>query len=251
MASGSALDLVAPTDLVGPLARWNSSSIYPVQKCGQDVPHQQLRRRLSSTSARKRQASSTETRCEAVPSADCSVAPEPHLFCGRRERPTAGHEEGHVNQRSIVRHRIAPAATSYSGWSGATPGGAWPTGFNSVFGAVCPQCSKHRRVCLNSEELLNAVRAQRGTAAEPTRTLYLPIEFAHCLGDLNRRQDAVGQGEAPFPVSEISRHLALASGRRDRSAGATSECCGFWGLAGSRSSSKRKTFASSGMWHSN
>ena len=75
----------------------------------------------------------------------------------------------------------------------------------------CPQCWSVFDECLNSEELLNAVRAQRGTAAEPTRTLYLPIEcLRSALATWTHDKTQSDKGEAPCSVSEISRHLAPA-----------------------------------------
>ena len=60
----------------------------------------------------------------------------------------------------------------------------------------CPKCWSALEHCVNSDELLEAVRASRGATCEPTKTLYLPIEcHPRCPGDLGPglRQDAVRQ----------------------------------------------------------
>ncbi len=75
----------------------------------------------------------------------------------------------------------------------------------------CPKCWSAFDDCVNSEGLLNAVRAQRGTASEPTKTLYLPIEcLRSALATWTHDKTQSDNGEAPFSVSEITRHLAPA-----------------------------------------
>ncbi|HXY35906.1 MAG TPA: protein kinase, partial [Planctomycetaceae bacterium] len=75
----------------------------------------------------------------------------------------------------------------------------------------CPKCWSAFDECVNSEELLNAVRAQRSTTSEPTKTLYLPIEcLRSALATWSYDKTQSDKGEAPFSESEISRHLAPA-----------------------------------------
>jgi serine/threonine protein kinase/Leucine-rich repeat (LRR) protein len=75
----------------------------------------------------------------------------------------------------------------------------------------CPQCWSALERCVNSDELLEAVRASRGATGEPTKTLYLPIECIRgALATWGRAYDKTECDRIgpPFLMTEISRQLA-------------------------------------------
>ncbi len=75
----------------------------------------------------------------------------------------------------------------------------------------CPKCWSALEHCVNSDELLEAVRASRGVTCEPTKTLYLPVECLRgALATWGRAYDKTQSDSSglPFSMTEISRQLA-------------------------------------------
>jgi serine/threonine protein kinase/Leucine-rich repeat (LRR) protein len=75
----------------------------------------------------------------------------------------------------------------------------------------CPKCWSALEHCVNSDELLEAVRASRSATCEPTKTLYLPVECLRgALATWGRAYDKTQSDRSglPFSMTEISRQLA-------------------------------------------
>ncbi|HEV3303483.1 MAG TPA: protein kinase [Planctomycetaceae bacterium] len=75
----------------------------------------------------------------------------------------------------------------------------------------CLKCWSALEHCVNSDELLEAVRASRGATCEPTKTLYLPLECLRgALATWGRAYDTTQSDRSgrPFSMTEISRQLA-------------------------------------------
>jgi serine/threonine protein kinase/Leucine-rich repeat (LRR) protein len=75
----------------------------------------------------------------------------------------------------------------------------------------CTKCWSALDECVNSDELLDAVRASRGVTCEPTKTLYLPVEHVRgALATWIRSYDRTrsDKSDLPFSMTDITRLLS-------------------------------------------
>jgi eukaryotic-like serine/threonine-protein kinase len=74
----------------------------------------------------------------------------------------------------------------------------------------CPSCRRALEECVTSDDLLEAVRARGRVASEPTKTIYLPVEWIRgAVLTWIRAHDSTQSGENALPVStaDIKRLL--------------------------------------------
>ncbi len=66
----------------------------------------------------------------------------------------------------------------------------------------CPKCRSALEECVTSDDILDVVRARRRHASEPTKTIYLPVEWIRgAVLTWIRAHDSTQSGENALPVS--------------------------------------------------